>query len=70
MDIFQDAEGGVYVTDQIPRPGMLSPDGTLLARCRAVLNGAHGMWGDRDGNLYVTKMNSGRVTRLTLIRAD
>ena len=65
MDIFQDATGRIYVTDQIPRLSMLSPDGTLLGRCRPVLNGAHGMWGDRDGNLYMAEMNPSRVTRLT-----
>jgi hypothetical protein len=67
MDIFQDAAGRVYVTDQIPRLSMLSPDGMLLGRCRPVLNGAHGMWGDRAGNLYMAEMNPGRVTRLTPI---
>jgi peptidylglycine monooxygenase len=70
MDIFQDAAGRVYVTDQIPRLSMLAPDGTSLGRCRPVLNGAHGMWGDRDGNLYMAEMNPSRVTRLTPVRAD
>ena len=65
MDIFQDAEQRVYVTDQVPRLSMLAPDGTLLARCRPVLNGAHGMWGDAAGNLYMAEMNPSRVTRLT-----
>jgi streptogramin lyase len=65
MDIFQDATGHIYVTDQIPRLSMLAPDGTLLGRCRPVLNGAHGMWGDRAGNLYMAEMNPSRVTRLT-----
>ncbi len=65
MDIFQDAQGRIYVTDQIPRLSMLAPDGTLLARCRPVLNGAHGMWGDQAGNLYMAEMNPSRVTRLT-----
>ena len=65
MDIFQDAAERVYVTDQIPRLSMLAPDGRLLARCRPVLNGAHGMWGDRAGNLYFAEMNPSRVTKLT-----
>jgi peptidylglycine monooxygenase len=65
MDIFQDAQGRVYVTDQVPRLSMYSPDGVLLARCRPVLNGAHGMWGDAAGNLYMAEMNPGRITRLT-----
>jgi DNA-binding beta-propeller fold protein YncE len=65
MDIFEDAAGRLFVTDQIPRLSMLAPDGTLLARCRPVLNGAHGMWGDRAGNLYLAEMNPSRVSRLT-----
>jgi DNA-binding beta-propeller fold protein YncE len=64
MDIFQDAAGRLYVTDKVPRLSMLAPDGTLLARCRPVLNGAHGMWGDRAGNLYLAEMNPSRVTKL------
>jgi peptidylglycine monooxygenase len=64
MDLFQDSGGRVYVTDQIPRLSLLAPDGTLLGRCRPVLNGAHGMWGDAAGNLYLAEMNPGRVTRL------
>jgi sugar lactone lactonase YvrE len=64
MDIFQDAAGHLYVTDQVPRLSMLAPDGKLLARCRPVLNGAHGIWGDAAGNLYLAEMNPSRVTRL------
>jgi peptidylglycine monooxygenase len=64
MDIFQDSAGLIYVTDQIPRLSQLAPDGTLLGRCRSVLNGAHGMWGDAAGNLYMAEMNPSRVTRL------
>ena len=64
MDIFQDAAGRLFVTDQIPRLSMLGPDGTLLGRCRPVLNGAHGMWGDSAGVLYLAEMNPSRVTRL------
>jgi peptidylglycine monooxygenase len=64
MDIFQDATGAIHVTDQIPRLSLLSPDGTLLARCRPVLNGAHGIWGDAAGHLYLAEMNPGRITRL------
>lgn len=64
MDIFQDAAGRLFVTDQIPRLSMLGPDGTLLGRCRPVLNGAHGMWGDSAGVLYLAEINPSRVTRL------
>jgi DNA-binding beta-propeller fold protein YncE len=65
MDIFQDTAGRLYVTDKVPRLTMLALDGTLLGRCRPVLNGAHGMWGDRAGNLYMAEMNPSRVTKLS-----
>lgn len=65
MDIFQDAAQRVYVTDQVPRLSQYAPDGQLLARCRPVLNGAHGMWGDAAGNFYLAEMNPSRITKLT-----
>ena len=66
MDVYIDALGRTYVTDQIPRLSMLAPDGTLLGRCRPVLYQPHGAWGDSRGNLYMAEtapMN--RLTRLT-----
>ena len=55
MDIYVDPAGNVFVTDQIPRLSMLSPDGTLIGRCRPVLFGAHGVGGDTAGNLYLAE---------------
>jgi hypothetical protein len=68
MDIFQDVAGRLYVTDKVPRLTVLAPDGTLLGRCRPVLNGAHGIWGDGAGGLYMAEMNPSRVTKLTPLR--
>lgn len=64
MDIWVDPGGTVYVTDQIPRITMYAPDGRLLARGRPVLNGAHGVWGDSRGNLYLAEVGINRVTKL------
>jgi peptidylglycine monooxygenase len=55
MDIYADRDGNVFVTDQIPRLSMLSPDGTLIGRCRPVLFGPHGVGGDAAGNLYLAE---------------
>lgn len=63
MDLFA-TEAGILVTDQVPRLSLLSPDGTLLSRCRPVLNGAHGIWGDAVGNLYLAELSPTRLTRL------
>lgn len=65
MAIYEDADGFIYVTDQIPRLSMFAPDGTLVGRCRPVFNGAHGIGGDADGNLYMTEMSPPGITKLT-----
>ena len=68
MDIYVDADGMIYVTDQIPRLSQLAPDGTLVGRCRPALYLPHGVYGDSRGNLYLAEATpSDRVTKLTLI---
>jgi hypothetical protein len=64
MDIYVDAAGTVYVTDQIPRISMYSGDGRLRARGRPVNLGAHGVWGDSRGNLYLAEVGVNQVTKL------
>ena len=64
MDIYVDGAGIVYVTDQIPRITMYAPDGTMVARGRPVAIGAHGVWGDSRGNLYLAEMAVNQVTKL------
>ena len=64
MDIYVDPGGTVYVTDQIPRISMYAPDGQLLARGRPVNVGAHGVWGDSRGDLYLAEVGLNQVTKL------
>jgi peptidylglycine monooxygenase len=64
MDIYADGGGTVYVTDQIPRITMYSPDGRILSRGRPVTMGAHGVWGDSRGNLYLAEVAVNQVTKL------
>lgn len=64
LDIWGDAQGRLYVTDLVPSLSLLSSDGSLLGRCRPVLNGAHGIWGDAQGRLYLAEGNPSRITRL------
>jgi peptidylglycine monooxygenase len=64
MDIYVDGAGTIYVTDQIPRITMYSPDGRMLARGRPVTIGAHGVWGDSTGNLYLAEVGVNQVTKL------
>ena len=67
MDIYEDRSGMIYVTDQIPRLSMMSPEGELLGRCRPVLNMPHGISGNDQGDLFLSEMNPSRVTKLALI---
>jgi peptidylglycine monooxygenase len=67
MDIWVDRAGMVYVTDQIPRLSLFTTDGQLAGRCRPVLYGAHGIWGDAQGNLFLAEASPmDRVTRLVV----
>ena len=65
MDIYEDTEGRIYVTDQIPRLSQLAPDGTLIGRCRPSFNTPHGVWGAPDGALFIAEMNPSQIVRLT-----
>ena len=70
MDIFVDADGMIYVTDQIPRISQLASDGTLVGRCRPALYLPHGVYGDSRGNLYLAEVTpSDRVTKLAPLDA-
>ena len=53
MDLWQDQHGMFYVTDQTSRVSVLSPDGTLISRTRAP-DAGHGIYGDSQGNLYLS----------------
>lgn len=68
MDIWEDSRGMVFITDQIPRLSMMSPDGALAGRCRPVLNLPHGVWGNADGDIFLAEINPTRVTKLALMR--
>jgi len=67
MDIYEDDRGMIFVTDCIPRLNMFAPDGRLAGRCRATWNAAHGIWGNRDGDLFLAEQTPSRVTKLCLV---
>jgi peptidylglycine monooxygenase len=60
--------------DRRPRPGVrhrpdpahqpAHADGKLVGRCRGAINGAHGMSGDADGNLYLSELPPQEITKL------
>ena len=41
--------------------------GRLTGRGRPALNGAHGIWGDRQGNIFLAEMIPSRITKLVPI---
>jgi len=63
MDIWGDADGTIYVTDQAPRIVAFSPRGEIIGRCKVVATWSHGLWGDAAGNLYCSEHN-GQLTKL------
>ncbi len=67
MDIWVDHRGMVFVTDQIPSVVQFTADGQLVGRCRPSLNGAHGIFGDGQGHLYLAEMNPPSLTRMRLL---
>jgi hypothetical protein len=67
MKIWVDDRDLVFVTDQIPRISLLTPDGRLVGRCRGAVNGAHGICGDSQGNLFLAELPPQDVTKLERI---
>jgi peptidylglycine monooxygenase len=65
MDVFADAEGLSYISDQTPRLDVRDRDGNLVGRCKPALVGGHGICGDRLGNIYVAELPPGNLTRLS-----
>ena len=64
MQIWIDGRGLVFVTDQVPRISLLTLEGELVGRCRGAINGAHGLCGDSEGNLYLAELPPEQITKL------
>lgn len=62
--IWGDADGNSYVTDMIPSLQKIGPAGERLGRCRPMLNGAHGLFGTKQGDILLAEANPSRLTRL------
>ena len=58
MDVIADADGNLYVSDQIPRITVLDADGNLVARARTPFFG-HGIWMDSRGDIYIADPSEG-----------
>jgi DNA-binding beta-propeller fold protein YncE len=53
MDIYLDARGLIYVTDQRPRVTALNDRGEILGSCKPAMSMPHGITGDKDGNIFI-----------------
>ena len=56
MQVWVDDRDLVFVTDQVPRISLLNLKGQLIGRCRGAINGAHGLWGDAEGNIFLAEL--------------
>lgn len=65
MDISEDEDGYIYVSDQIPRLSQLDSNGRLVGRCRPVWNTPHGIACGPNGVIYSVEMNPRSLTKLT-----
>ena len=64
MDLCEDIDGNIYISDQIPRLSQVDGNGRLLGRCRPVWNVPHGVACAAQGEIYLTEMNPNSLTRL------
>ena len=69
LDVWVDAAGLAYVTDQIPRLSLLAADGTLRGRCRPVYHTPLTVRGDSRGDLYFAEGPADRVSKLVRLPA-
>ena len=65
-DIYADAEGTIYITDEIPRLTAVDDEGVMVGRCRPSLNTPHGIYGDSRGNLFIAEIRPSRIAKLIL----
>jgi len=70
MDLFERGDGILLVTDMIPSVGAFDPGGGRVGRGRPSLNGAHGITGDRAGNLYLAEIDPNSITRLVRVSRE
>jgi DNA-binding beta-propeller fold protein YncE len=62
MDLMERDDGVILVTDIVPSLGAFAADGLRLGRARPSLNGAHGIAGDRAGNIYLVEIDPNSIT--------
>ncbi len=64
MDICQDREGFIYVTDQVPSLHVFNSDDAFIGRCRTLGTFGHGVAVDVHGDIYIAEMLPDGIAKL------
>lgn len=68
MSMWRGDDGIMIVSDQTPRLVAYNADGRIVGRCRGAINGAHGLFGDAAGNLFLSELPPAGITKLARIQ--
>ncbi|NEU31824.1 6-bladed beta-propeller [bacterium LRH843] len=63
MNICEDNEGFLYVTDHTPSLNLFNPDGELLGRFLTLGTVGHGVTVDENGDIYVAEMFHDKIIK-------
>ncbi|SED76645.1 6-bladed beta-propeller protein [Rhizobiales bacterium GAS191] len=69
MDIWGDASGDLFISDQTPRIARVA-DGRIKGAMRGFTVYPHGIWGDSSGSLYVAEQQPSGVAKYTALAPD
>lgn len=67
MDVYEDHDGFLYITDQTPSLSLFSPQGELLGRFLTFGTVGHGVTVDEHGDIYVAEMFHDKITKFILL---
>ncbi len=67
MDIWGNAAGDLFVSDQMPRICRVNQAGTIVGAMRGFTAYPHGLWGDRHGNLFIAEQLPAGIAKYELV---
>jgi len=67
MNIYEDNNGYIYITDQVPTLNVFNPEDELIGRCRTFGTHGHGVTVDENNNIYIAEMFPDGLTKLVSI---
>src|SRR5699024_2677794 len=66
MDIFEDKQGFIYISDQSHSLNKFSGTDAFIGRCRTFGTYGHGISVDKEGNIYIAEQFHDQITKLTI----